>query len=86
MLPSATLCRSQQAYHQDRAAAATLENVRIISTKAAVAWGQEALLAEKREIRDARRRALADAAAVERLHLFEDQWFSENPDRGFATP
>ena len=49
MFPSVDLCRSQEALHLVRASDASLENVRMIATVAAAAWGQEALLAEARE-------------------------------------
>ena len=51
MVPSAALCRSQEALHRGRASEAQLENVRAIATVAANAWGHEALLAESREER-----------------------------------
>ena len=51
MYPSLTLCRSQEALHRGRANDALLENVRIVAATAANAWGQEALLAERREAR-----------------------------------
>lgn len=87
MQPSSAICRSQQAYHQDRASVATLENVRLISTKAATAWENEAHFAEQREARDQRRRTIAEATAsnARSSPLTEDRWFSENPDRGFAS-
>lgn len=88
MLPSSAICYSQQAYHQERASAATLENVRMISAKAAIAWEQEAGFAEQREAREKRRREIADAIALEKRLACPvgDPWFSENPDRGFARP
>lgn len=77
---SSAFCRAQQANHMQRAAESRLSNVRAIATKAAAAWGIEALAAERREKRNVRRQA--DAAA---LHLLaEDRSFSENPDRGFS--
>jgi len=51
MYPSLTLCRSQEAFHRGRADEASLENVRIVAVTAANAWGEEALLAERREAR-----------------------------------
>lgn len=78
MYPSATLCRSQQAFQLARAAAATLGNVRSIAEKAAAAWGVEAKIADGRERRHAKTvlgRLAKEQAARE---------FSENPDRGFA--
>jgi hypothetical protein len=79
------MCRSQQAFHEERASEATLKNVRIISAKAAIAWGKEALFAEQREDREKRRRVVADAIALEEPCLTEEQWLSENPDRGLAS-
>ncbi len=90
-MPSAALCRAQQAFHRDRAQAAVLDNVRIVSEKAAVAWGREVLLAEERETRHERRRAISDAIeSNEPLdeplpRSAHDRLFSENPDRGFAA-
>jgi hypothetical protein len=87
MLPPSTLCRLQQAYHQERASVATLENVRVISAKAASAWAREAVLAEMRETRQERRRTTADANELNTplSPEFDDRSFSENPDRGFAS-
>lgn len=66
MNPSASLCRSQEAFHRDRAAAAQLENVRIIAAKAANAWGHEALAAERREARHRKTKRIADAIALQK--------------------
>lgn len=84
---SSTLCRVQEAYQQDRAAKAVLENVRTVAGKAAKAWGLEALAAERREARRERTRVIAEMAALQK-HRFpeeEDRLFSENPDRGFGN-
>lgn len=88
MYPSATLCRSQEAYHRDRAAGTQLENVRVIATNAAVAWGQEALAAERREARNSQTRMVARLAALKKRETRDacDRLFSENPDRGFESP
>jgi hypothetical protein len=88
MHPSATLCRSQEAYHRDRAAAAQLENVRAIAAKAASAWGKEALDAERREARHRKTKLAADILALRKREARDepDRWLSENPDRGFETP
>jgi hypothetical protein len=59
MYPSATLCLAQAKHHSDLAANATLDNVRLISTKAAKAWHQEAVFAKQREDRQARTRETA---------------------------
>ena len=77
---SSALCRAQEAHHRDRATAAQLENVRTIAAGAAAAWGQEALSAERREARQLRNLATAQAANDER-----ERPFSENPDRGFES-
>ena len=87
MYPSSTLCRSQEEFHRDRAAAATLDNVRAISEGAAAAWGHEAVAAEKREARGARTRAVAELIAVQKAEAAEvrERGFSENPDRGYEA-
>ncbi len=86
MYPSSTLCRSQEEFHRERAASTSLENVRAISAGAAAAWGLEAILAEKREARGARTRAITDLMAVRNLSAREaERQFSENPDREFVT-
>ena len=77
MYPSASLCRAQEAHHRDRAAETSLENVRVIAINAALAWGQEARSAERREARSSR--SLAERQERDRL-------FSENPDRGYECP
>lgn len=71
---SSAACRTQAAYHRNRAAVATLANVRTISASAATAWAREALLAEKREARVEKFRPMAALADLP----------SENPDRGRA--
>ena len=88
MTLSSAQCRLQQDYHRDRAAGAVLENVRLVSAKAAIAWGQEALLADAREIRQERRRVVAEAIANDEFLPADDDdiWLSENPDRGISTP
>ncbi len=89
MTPSSALCRAQQVYHSNRAACAVLENVRLVSAKAAVAWGHEARLADDRETRQERRRVNAEAiyhdAPLPSEAEDDDDWLSENPDRGFAA-
>jgi hypothetical protein len=82
---SSMLCRAQEGVQRDRAASASLENVRIVATKAAVAWGLEAVAAEHREVRDARPAAAdPERSNGKRLHREREATFSENPDRGFA--
>lgn len=82
MYPTATLCRTQEAIHLDRASGAILENVRTIAAKAAKAWGTEAIAAEEREARGERvrlyRLAHPPTARPSDYHV------SENPDRGLA--
>lgn len=87
MYPSASLCRTQEAFHRDRAAAAGLANVRAIATNAALAWGEEALLAERREARHERTKRVAGMIALEKRETGEarDRLLSENPDRGFES-
>lgn len=80
MQNSSAFCRKQQAHHQQRAAESMLTNVRQIATRAAAAWGLEALSAENHEARQAKRRIELGAARA----LPDDRFFSENPDRGFA--
>lgn len=82
MYPSATLCRTQQAIHLDRASGSPLENVRAVATKAAKAWGVEAELAEEREARGERMRLHRLAHAPTPVSDDDDDDFSENPDRG----
>lgn len=83
MVPSSTLCRTQESLHLRRAADTLLENVRIVATNAAIAWGREADAAEQRERRHekARLRAAAETANEAELDLL----LSENPDRAMAT-
>lgn len=86
------MCRDQQAFHCAQAEMATLENVRVISAKAAAAWGREATRAEMREASGERRRV--DAAAAAMVIVGDEPWpvgagepqTSENPDRGRACP
>jgi hypothetical protein len=87
MYPSSTLCRTQEQFHRERAASTTLENVRLIATSAAAAWGLEAAAAEKREARGVKTRALADLLAAQKLEAAEarERGLSENPDRGFEA-
>ena len=95
-MTTAAMCRDQQAYHRERAEAAVLENVRVISVKAAVAWGKEALRQEQREANGERRRTqgFASGAAATAMAIVGDApWpngaderqLSENPDRGFSA-
>lgn len=87
MYLSSALCRAQEALHVDRAASAELDNVRLIATKAAVAWGQEALSAELREARHCQAKRVAARTALDKREAREtrDRLLSENPDRGFES-
>lgn len=84
MQPSALFCRTQESLQRSRVAAATLDNVKAIASAAALAWGKEAALAERRESRLSR-------AIVEETNgcgsepSAWDRSFSENPDSGFAA-
>jgi hypothetical protein len=88
MYPSATLCRSQETFHRDRAAGAALANVRVIAAAAADAWCLEALAAERREARRDRTKTLAAVVALRKPMAFGalERLSSENPDRGFESP
>lgn len=83
---TSALCRAQEAFQRDRANSAQLDNVRIVAEKAAIAWAREAVAAERREARQARTRAIAEIAALQKQRSDDedDRSFSENPDRGFA--
>ncbi len=82
MALTSEFCRAQEALQRDRAAGASLENVRVIATRAAAAWGHEALLMQKCETTRERKNALPDAASLS--EEMEDSLFSENPDRGLT--
>ncbi|MBP6112876.1 MAG: hypothetical protein KA482_10930 [Sphingobium sp.] len=51
MRVSASFCREQQASQIDKAANEPLENRRKIALAAAMAWGAEVILAEKRALK-----------------------------------
>jgi hypothetical protein len=80
---TSAFCRAQQDDHLKRAAAASLENVRVIATKAAAAWGREAELAEIREAKRERENALPAAASAD--EEADDLTFSENPYLGRSS-
>jgi hypothetical protein len=80
---SSAFCRTQQAVQRDRADTAELENTRIVATRAADAWGREALLAERLETKRAAHLTLLQANASRQEE--RDRQFSENPDRGNTT-
>ena len=87
MVPSAEMCRVQEAFQRRRAESTPLGNVRTIAQKAAAAWAAEALYAEGREQRQAQVRAVrADQIEQERVACEQlDLASSENPDRGRAA-
>lgn len=88
MQPSSALCRKQEAFHRERAAATSLENIRTISEDAAKAWALEASLAERREERQdrlQRTELLLVRGTGENAPDGSDGALSENPDRGFAN-
>jgi hypothetical protein len=61
MYPSSELCRRQERLQLDRADATALDNVRRLATNAARIWHQEALVAEKREMRQAQAKLMTPA-------------------------
>lgn len=71
MEPSSVLCRAQEAHHYNRAVSATLENVRTIAAKAAIAWAIQAQTVERREGRRNRRRIIANIMAIQKQHSGE---------------
>jgi hypothetical protein len=87
MYPTADLCRTQQAFHHNLATTSLLENVRIRSTKAAIAWGVEAEAAEDRETRRERTRVIAGIIASRKQPPSADvaPCPGENPDPGIAA-
>ncbi len=84
MYPSATLCRSQQSYHRERARTTLLTNVRIVADRAAKAWGIEADAADDREARHAKTRLTADliASRKQAAALSRQPGHDEDSDRG----
>lgn len=90
MALSAALCRAQEREQLERAAGATLENVRVIAERAAKAWGIEAVHMEKVErkkadLAEARLAGETAAAAEADSEEAHSAWLSENPDRGHAA-
>lgn len=65
MFISSEFCYRQEALQRARAADALLSNVGAIATKAATAWHQEGVAAERREARQLRVRLFASDAAVQ---------------------
>ncbi len=86
MEPSSIICRKQEALHRERAAATTLENIRIIEERAATAWANEALVAERREAR----RTAAAAAPADQLEpavpRTRKSWNSSAVNRNWPGP
>jgi hypothetical protein len=82
MAMTSEFCRAQEALQRGRAAETSLDNVRAVATRAAVAWEREAVMAESREAKRERENALPEAASPS--EDIEDDIFSENPDRGLA--
>jgi hypothetical protein len=87
MYPSAELCRAQEILQRERAASATLDNVRAIAEAAADAWAVEALRAEEREQRYDQTRLAARARTSEKqkLRARKEELAGAPPDRGTAT-
>jgi hypothetical protein len=87
MIPSSTLCRTQEDLHRRRAADTSLENVRLVANNAAAAWAKEAVAAEHREKRQTRVREFAEAANALKANLDGADGLlpNENPDRGLAN-
>lgn len=83
MAMTSEFCRTQEALQRGRAAETSLDNVRLIATRAAVAWEREAIMAESRETKRERESALPEAASPSEES--EDDIVSENPDRGLAA-
>lgn len=83
MQPSALFCRTQESLQRSRVAAATLDNVKAVASAAALAWGKEAALAERRESRLSR--VTVEETGDEAEPIASDRAFSENPDRGCAA-
>ncbi len=63
MAQTSAFCRAQEAFQRDRATGSNLENVRTIASRAAAAWEREALIAEQREVKQARTSSLPEAAS-----------------------
>lgn len=60
---TASTCRQQEAVQREIAFTATLENRRKIASDAANAWAKEAIEADKRDVRELKRRLETEAAA-----------------------
>jgi len=77
MASTSTFCRAQEVLQRERAANAELENVRIIATRAALAWGREAVLAEHRETKRGFEKSLPDPGSLS--EELEDRLCNESP-------
>jgi len=88
MHPSATLCRSQQAYHRDRAETSPLAAIRTLAQKVATAWSVETEAAEAREARRGRTRLIADTLRWQKQRLIDEEHLhpNTNSDLGRADP
>lgn len=85
MYPSSTLCRTQEAHQRALASGTQLDNVRRVAERAATAWANEAIIAERREARQERTGGAVVALIADRQRVrTDDRMASENPDRGFA--
>ncbi len=76
MASTSTFCRAQEVLQRERAANTELENVRIIATRAALAWGREATLAENRETKRDFEKSLPDPGSLS--EELEDRLFDES--------
>lgn len=90
MYPSSTLCRTQEAHHRALASGTMLANVRRVAERAALAWANEAVVAERREARAVREDAIVvrldeHRSVREDNDLADGDLASENPDRGLAN-
>lgn len=87
MLPSAQICREQQAIQRLRAANAPLANVRLVAERAVTAWSHELIAAEKRDARQERMAAIRAAEEIRKQAPERHECcFSENPDLGNVSP
>lgn len=82
MAHASAFCLAQENLQLERAASASLENVRAIATKAAAAWAREAALALERENKRGREAGLPAAASVSEKS--DDQFF-DNMDEHSAV-